>query len=153
MGGGQNIMFLLIDGVLETYMEPYELPAETCLSVMLLDAFYDDVETPPSDDPDAAKKFKEIAKLAAKRMTWTADKKALLEAVVIDPEDTESPAGAARARRQVMAEKAAGYQRVKEERKAADMVDSLPSAIRSQRRHRGSVAPEASVGLAINFVP
>lgn len=125
LGGGHDIRFLLVDGILETYTIPYNLPAGVCLSVLLLDAFYDDVTAPFSDDPQAVGKFLKISKLADKRIVWECDKNALLSAVTLDLDDPESVAGTWIATERMLAERAVGHQRRREELLADSMVGDL----------------------------
>lgn len=153
MGGTNNIVYLLLDGILETYMHHYGFDAGVCLSVLLLDPYYDDVTAPFTDDENAAEKFLAIAELAEERIVWECDKNELLAMVTLDEDDAESVAGTWLAHRRDMEEKAAGYQRMQEERLAAQFVDSLPTALRGQSRDLDPAKPDASVGLAIEFVP
>jgi hypothetical protein len=153
MGGGQNIMYLLVDGVLETYMEPYDLPADVCLSALLIDAFYDDVTAPFSDDEGAAEKFAAIGKMANKRISWKCDKKALISAVRVDEGEPGPVAARAIATKIRHAENAQGHRRLREERLADDYVASLPKRQREIPRMDKRPVAEGSVGLAIEFVP
>lgn len=147
-----DLRYIMADGILETYLEHYGFPAGASLTALLIDAFYEDVEM-PHWETDYEEEFKRIVALGPDRIEWQCDKNELLAAVTIAEDDAESVAGSWLAMKREMAEKAEGYQRMKEERQAADFVDSLPVAIRTQPRDLSPILPEASVGLAINFVP
>jgi hypothetical protein len=147
-----DIRYIMAYGILETYMDHYGFPPGASLTALLLDAFYEDVEM-PHWETDFEEEFKRIVALGPDRIEWLCDKNEVLAAVTIAPDDPQSVAGTWVATKRALAEKAQGYQRLKEERLAAEFVDSLPVAIRTQPRDPNPVAPEASVGLAINFVP
>lgn len=151
-GEDVDIRYLMPDGQLETYLEHYGFPQGASLVAILLDAFYDDIEMPhwQSDYED---EFKRIVALENERITWVCDKNELLAAVTIADDDPESVAGSWLAIKRDLAAKAEAWQQLREEREAAEFVDSLPVAIRSQPRDASSGLPEAAVGLAINFVP
>ena len=139
--------FLLVDGVLETYMEGYEATAEEALSALLLDAFNDDIEVLPFLDEGAKEGFKKIAAMEKSRAKWQCDKKGLVATALLPKDSPKTLA------RREMKEKAKGYIRAKEERLAAEFVDTLPTATRTQPRNLNPEKPEPSLGLAIQFVP
>lgn len=141
MGGGMgDIPYLLIDGVLETYIDAYGYPPGVCLSVMLLDAFYDDIEAPHSGDAGAAFKFLRIAGLAEERMVFECDRDALLAAVTLAEDDAASVAGTWAASRAATEEAAAGYRRRKEEMLGDAIVSDMQVTRRDQPGMKHGIA-------------
>lgn len=147
-----DIRYLMAYGILETYLYHYGFPPGASLTALMLDAFYEDVEMPHWEN-DYEEELKRIVALGPDRIEWQCDKNELLAAVTIEEDDPEQVAGTWVAVRQQNEERAASFKKTEEERQAAEFVDSLPVAIRTQPRDASLVAPEASVGLAINFVP
>ena len=147
-----DIRYLMANGILETYQYHYDFPAGASLTALLLDAFYEDI-TMPHWEEDYEEEFKRIVALGPERIEWRCDKNELLAAVTVDEDDAEQVAGSWVAIRNENLKRAEAFAKTEEERQAAEFVDSLPMAIRTQPRDLDPVAPEASVGLAINFVP
>ena len=148
-GEGGDISYILARGILESYMEGYGQPAGECLDVLLLDAFYEDLEVLPFLDEGAIERFESIASQASKRMKWQCDRDALLSAVTIDPDDSDSWIS----KRAVLAEKAQGYKRLKEERQADEFISAMPTEHRRLPRRSRPVSTSRPVESGITFVP
>lgn len=148
-----SIKYFLANGILETYLDQYGFPAGASLTALLVDGFYDDVEMPHWEN-DFEDEFKRIVALGLERIEWQCDKNELLAAVTIDEDDAEQVAGTWVAIRNENEKRAASFQKYREEQLAAEFIDSLPVAIRTQPRNTESTVPaDAPVGLAIQFVP
>lgn len=125
LGGGNDIRYLLVDGFLETYMEFYKLPADVCFSVMMLDAFYDDVDVPLTDDPLAKQKFMKISKLAEQRIVWQCDKSLLMATATIDGDGPASEPETSKQIKRAREFTVAAFQRRQEELLGDSMVGDL----------------------------
>lgn len=148
-----DIRYLLVIGLLENYMELYKSPAGVCLTAMLLDAFYDDIEIPHWQLPDAPEQVDAIAAMAGERMEWHCDRNALLSLVTIDQDDPESVAGTWIAHRQKGIERGQAFLKMQEERLADEYITAMPDAQRSLPRDLTPVEANGNVGLGIEFVP
>lgn len=150
-----NIPYLLMDGLLESYMMAYDLPAGAALIMLLLDAFYEDITAPYADDPDLTSKANEIVDQADDRMEWHCDRNELLAAITVDPNDNPTSAASMWIRgiedKKVQGE---AHQRMQEERIADDFVSAMPKELRQlPKATEPTVPPGAPVSLAIQFVP
>lgn len=148
-----DIRYLLINGILETYLERYGFPAGASLTALLLDAFYDDIEIPHWSADSAAEEFQRIVAMGDDRMEWHCDKDELLSAVTIDEDDPEQVAGTWLAIRNANAERAASFQKLREERLADEFITVMATEQRTQPRDTAPASTFGTVESGITFVP
>jgi len=147
-----DIPYFMPDGMLESYMNGYELAAGATLTMLMLDAYYDDITAPLPDDPDRDERVDEIIAQDNDRIEWHIDKNELLAGITMEDDTPGSVVDSWRRLKEGHAALAEGHQQLQEERQAAEFVDSLPSAMRAQPRDTTGVSRDGSVALAIQFV-
>ena len=143
---------MIRDGYIEMYMEAYQLTGEDALALLLLDAHDETVEIPPVDAPGVRAQIDTLMGNRDK-LRWSVDVQECLAQMYVSR--STHPELSAQWLNQRLSQESAveGYQRRQEEIVAAEMMETMPTELRSQRRSDLDVNPSGSVEFGIEYVP
>lgn len=123
-GDGVGYVWILRDGILEQYMEAYQMQAGECFLMLLLDAMDDSVFIPQSDESGARETIAYLMK-QADEVEWVSDKDEILAQVTLANDSASEVAKTWRIQRQAQEALATSHQRRQEEILGDEMVGEL----------------------------
>jgi hypothetical protein len=151
--GEREMLWILADGNLETYMEAYQLMPGEAFALILLDICDDSVDVPPYLQEDMRGIVEDILK-KSNTIEWAEglDRDEVLSQITVSRDTAPELSQTWRENRLRDEEAIAANQNRQMELEAAEYVDALPASVRAQPRDNDSIQAMDSLGLAIQFV-